>query len=182
MAGYWRFWGPANVPPFRKLRSDYPLFYTSCNCPRRHGWHVHRPLSCNRITSSGARWKTATLVLGLCWHRENLALRSKHGLGSAYLHKFAWPDAGPISLNTERKHCSLTCASSPTLSVCTTLFERECDLEDHNANVELPALELQAASCFDKRNVTYGSLNLGFVGSQAAQHGCSVDRQISSTQ
>jgi hypothetical protein len=152
------------VPPFRKLRSDYPLFYTSCNCPRRHRCaHVHRLLRCNRIASSGARSKTASLVLGLRCHRENLALCSKHSLTSAYLHKFASPDAGPISLNTERKQYSLTCASSPTVSVCTTLFAHKSYLEDHHANVELPALELQAESCFDKRNVIYGSLNLGFL-------------------
>jgi hypothetical protein len=84
-------------------------------------------------------------------------------LTSAYLHKFASPDAGPISLNTERKQYSLTCASSPTVSVCTTLFAHKSYLEDHHANVELPALELQAESCFDKRNVIYGSLNLGFL-------------------
>jgi hypothetical protein len=152
------------VPPFRKLRSDYPLFYTSCNCPRRHRCaHVHRLLRCNRIASSGARSKTASLVLGLRCHRENLALCSKHSLTSADLHKFASRDAGPTSLNTERKQYSLTCASSPTLSVCTTLFAHKSYLEDHHANVELPALELQAESCFDKRNVIYGSLNLGFL-------------------
>jgi hypothetical protein len=26
MAGYWRFWRAANVPPLRTLRSDYPCF------------------------------------------------------------------------------------------------------------------------------------------------------------
>jgi hypothetical protein len=152
------------VPPFRKLRSDYPLFFNSCRCPRRHRCaHVHRLLMCNRIASSGARSKIARLVLGLGRHRKNHALSPKHGFSSADLHKFASPDAGPISLNTERKQCSLTCPSSPTLSVCTTLFAHECDLEDHRANVELPALELQAESCFDKRNIKYSSLILAFL-------------------
>src|SRR5882724_3886479 len=164
MARYWRFWRAANVPPFRKLRSDYPLFFTSCNCPRRHRCaHVHRLLMCNGIASSDARTKTTRLVLGLHWHRENLALSPKYGLSSAYLHKSASPDAGPISLDTERKQRSLTCASSPKQYVCTTLFVLEFCPEDHNANVELPALELQAESCFDKRNVTFGSLNLSFI-------------------
>jgi hypothetical protein len=164
MARYWRFWRAANVPPFRKLRSDYPLFYTSCNCPRRHRCaHVHRLLRCNRIASSGARSKTASLVLGLRCHRENLALCSKHSLTSAYLHKFASPDAGPISLNTERKQCSLTCANSPKQYVHNPVVALEFCLEDHQANVELPALELQAGSCFDKRNVRYSSLILAFL-------------------
>jgi hypothetical protein len=117
----------------------------------------------NRILLSGARTKTTRLVLGLHWHRENPAFSPKHGLSSAYLHKVASPDAGPITLNTERKECSLTCASSPKRCVCTTLFALEFHLEDHDANVELPALELQAESCFDERNITYGSLNLGFM-------------------
>jgi hypothetical protein len=82
-------------------------------------------------------------------------------LSSADLHKFTSADAGPISLGTERKQRSLTCASSPKRYVCTTLFTHKFDLEDHRATVELPALELQAESCFDKRNVTYGPLNLG---------------------
>ncbi|MCU1317365.1 MAG: hypothetical protein JWN63_2687 [Candidatus Acidoferrum typicum] len=152
------------MPPFRNLRSDYPLFFTSCNCPRRHGCaHVHRLLMCNRIASSGARSKIARLVLGLRRHRKNHALSPKHGLSSADLHKFASPDAGPISLNTERKQRSLTCASSPKLSVCATFFAHECDFEDHRANVELPALELQAESCFDKRNAKYSSLILAFL-------------------
>jgi hypothetical protein len=164
MAGYWRFWRAANVPPFRNLRSDYPLFFTSCNCPRRHRCaHVHRLLMCNRIASSGARSKIARLVLALRRHRKNHALSPKHGLSSADLHKFASPDAGPISLHTERKQRSLTCASSPKLSVGVTLFAHECDLEDHRANVELPALKLQAESCFDKRNVKYSSLILAFL-------------------
>jgi hypothetical protein len=152
------------VPPFRKLRSDYPLFFTSCNCPRRHRCaHVHRLLMCNRIASSGARSKIARLVLGLRRHRKNHALCPKHGLSSADLHKFASPDAGPISLNTERKQRSLTCASLLKRYVCTTLFTHKFDLEDHRATVELPALELQAESCFDKRNVRYSSLILAFL-------------------
>jgi hypothetical protein len=40
---------------------------------------------------------------------------------------------------------------------------REFYLEDHHANVELPALELQAESCFDKRNAKYSSLILAFL-------------------
>jgi hypothetical protein len=152
------------VPPFRKLRSDYPLFFTSCNCLRQcRCAHVHRLLMSNRIASSGARSKTASLVLGLRWHRENHALCPKHGLSSAHLHEFTSPDAGPISLNTERTQRSLTCASSPKRYVCTTFFALEFDLEDHHANIELPALELQAESYCDKRNVRYGSLNLGFL-------------------
>ena len=180
MAGYWRFWRAANVPPLRKLRSDYPLFFTSCNCSRRHRCaHAHRLLMSNRIASSGASSRTVRLILALRWHRKNHALCPKHGLSSADLHKFASLDAGPISLNTERKQCSLTCASSPKRYVCTTLFTHKFDLEDHRATVELPALELQTESCFDKRNVKYGPLILGFLGSQAAQHSCAVDRQIS---
>ena len=152
------------MPPFRKLRSDYPLFFTSCNCIRQcRCAHVHRLLMSNRIASSGARSRTARLVLGFRWRRKNHALCPKHGLSSADLHKFALPDAGPISLNTERKQCSLTCASSPKRYVCTNLFALEFYLEDHHANIELPALEWQAESCFDKRNVTYVSLNLGFM-------------------
>jgi hypothetical protein len=117
----------------------------------------------NRIASCGARSRSASLVLGLRWHKKNHALCPKHGLSSAYLHKFASPDAGPNSLNTERKQRSLTCASGPKQYVCTTLFALEFYLDDHHANVELPALELQAEPCFDKRNVRYGSLNLGFM-------------------
>jgi hypothetical protein len=162
MTGYWRFWRAANVCPFRKLRSDYPLFFPSCNCLRQYRCaHVHRLVTSNRIASSGASSRTVRLILALRWHRKNHALCPKHGLSSADLHKFTSPNAGPISLNTERKQCSLTCASSPKQYVCTTLFTQKFDLEDHRATVELPALELQAESCFDKRNVTYGSLNLG---------------------
>ena len=126
------------MPPFRNLRSDYPLFFTSCNCIRQcRCAHVHRLVMSNRIASSGARPRTARLVLGFRWHRRNDALCLKHGLSSADLHKFALPDAGPISLNTKRKQCSLT--------------------------VELPALELQTESCFDKRNAKYSSLILAFL-------------------
>src|SRR5438270_309390 len=156
MAEYWQFWRVANVPPFRKLRSDYPLFFISCNCPRQHRCaHVHRLLRCNRVASSGARSKSETLVLGLPCQRENHALCPKRGLSSAYLHKFALPDAGPISLNTERKQCSLTCASSQKRYLCTKLFALEFYLEDQHANLELPALEFQAESCFDKRHVKW---------------------------
>lgn len=152
------------MPPFRNLRSDYPLFFTSCNCIRQcRCAHVHRLVMSNRIASSGARPRTARLVLGFRWHRRNDALCLKHGLSSADLHKFALPDAGPISLNTKRKQCSLTCASSPKRYVCAKLFVREFYLEDHHANVELPALELQAESCFDKRNAKYSSLILAFL-------------------
>jgi hypothetical protein len=84
-------------------------------------------------------------------------------LSSAYLHKVASPDAGPISLNTERKQCSLTCANSPKQYVHNPVVALEFCLEDHQANVELPALELQAGSCFDKRNVRYSSLILAFL-------------------
>jgi hypothetical protein len=115
----------------------------------------------NRIASSDARSKTPTWVLGFHWHKENHTLCPNHDLSSADLHKFASPDAGSISLNTERKQCSLTCASSPQRSVCTTLFVYECDLEDHRAIAEPPTVELNAESTLDKRNVTYGSLNLG---------------------
>jgi hypothetical protein len=115
----------------------------------------------NSIAPSGTPSETATWVLGFHWRRENHWLCPKHGLSFAKLHKFASPDTGPVSLNTERKQCSLTCASSPKRYVCTTLLAPEFYLEDHHANTELPALELQAESCFDKRNVTYGSLNLG---------------------
>ena len=75
MTRYWRFWRTANVPPFRKLRSDYPLSFISCNCLRRcRCAHVHRLLMKNRIAASGARSKTATRVLGFHWHKENHAL------------------------------------------------------------------------------------------------------------
>lgn len=162
MAGYCRFRTAANVPTFRKLRSDYPLLFTSCNCLRQHRCaQVHRFVMSNRIASSGARSRTARLVLGLCWQRKNRALCPKHNLSSGYLHKFVSPDTGPISLNTERNGCSLTSASSRTLSVCTTLFTRRFDLEDQRVTLELPTLKLQTESCFDKRNVTYRSLNLG---------------------
>lgn len=164
MAGHWRFWRAAKVPPFRKLRSDYPLLFTSCNCSRQHRCaHVHRFLMSNRIAPSSARSETARLVLGLHWHKENHVLCPKHTLSSGYLHKFASLDAGPISLNTERKQCSLTCASSPKRYVCTTLFTHKFDLDDHRATVQWPTLELKAASCFDKRNVKYGALNLSFL-------------------
>lgn len=164
MAGYWRFWRAANAPAFRKLRSDYPLFFTSCNCSRQHRCaHVHRFLMSHRIASSGARSETAMRVLGLHWHGENHALCPTHDLSSAYLHKFASPDAGRISLNTEQKQCLLMCTSSAKRSVCTAVCALELYLEDHHANVELPALGLQAESCFDKRNIEYGSLNFGFM-------------------
>ena len=152
------------MSPFRKLRSDYPLFFTSCNCLRRcRCAHVHRLLMSNRIASSGARSRTARLVLGLRWHRKNHALCPKHGLSSADLHKFASPDAGPISLNTERKQCSLTCASSPKRYVCTTLFALEFYLEDHLANVELPVLELQSRILLRQRMLDTSSLILALM-------------------
>jgi hypothetical protein len=164
MTAYWRFWRAANVCPFRKLRSDYPLFFPSCNCLRQcRCTHVHRLVMSNRIASSGASSRTVRLILALRWHRKNHALCPKHGLSSADLHKFTSPDAGPISLNTERKQCSLTCASSLKRYVCTTLFTHKFDLEYHRATVELPALELQTESCFDKRNVRYSSLILAFL-------------------
>ena len=164
MAGYWRFWRAANVPWFTKLRSDYPLFFTSCNCSgQRRCTHIHRLLMSNRIASSGARSETALQVLGLRWHSENNALCPKHGLSSAYLHRFGSPDAGPISLHIKRKPCSLTCASCPKLSVCAAVFALEFHLQDHHANAELPTLELQAESCLDKLNIEYGSLNFGFM-------------------
>jgi hypothetical protein len=157
MTRYWRFWRAANVRPFRSLRSDYPLFFTSRNCLRQcRCAHIHRLLMSHGIAPSGARSEPTRLVLGLHWHKENHALCTQHGFSSGYLHRFVSPAAGPISLSTERK-CSLTCTSRPKLSVCT-------------------------AVCFDKRNVKYGALNRGFLVSQAAQHSCSVHRQISSTQ
>jgi hypothetical protein len=164
MAGYWRFWRASNVHPFRNLRSDYPLFFPSCNCLRQcRCAHAHRLLMSNRIASSGASSRTVRLILALRWHRKNHALCPRHGLSSADLHKFASLHAGPISLNTERKQCSLTCASSPKRYVCTTLFTHKFDLEDHRATVELPPFELQTESCFDKRNVKYGPLSLGLL-------------------
>ena len=57
----------------------------------------------------------------------------------------------------------MTCASSPKLSVCANLFVDAFDHKDYRANVESPALELQAESCFDKRNVKYSSLILAFL-------------------
>ena len=152
------------MPPFRKLRSDYPLFFTSCNCIRQcRCAHVHRLVMSNRIASSGVSSRTVRLILALRWHRRNDALCLKHGLSSADLHKFALPDAGPISLNTKRKQCSLTCASSPKRYVCTTLFTHKFDLEDHRATVELAVLLLQTESCFGRRNVRYSSLILAFL-------------------
>jgi hypothetical protein len=164
MTRYWRFWRAANVRPFRNLRSDYPLFFTSRNCLRQcRCAHVHRLLLSNRIASSGARSRTARLVFGLRWHRKNHALWPKQGLSSADLHKFALPDAGPIFSNSERKQCSLTYASIPKRYVCTTLFALEFYLEDHHANVELAVLELHTESCFDKQNVKYNPLILTFL-------------------
>ena len=152
------------MPPFSNLRSDYPLFFTSCNWIRQcRCAHVHRLLMSDRIASSGSRSRTARLVLGFRWHRKNHALCPKHGLSTAALHKFALPDAGPISLKYQTEAMFIYCASSPKRYVCTKFFALEFYLEDHHANVELPALELQAESCFDKRHVTYGSLNLGFM-------------------
>jgi hypothetical protein len=152
------------VPPFRKLRSDYPLFFTSCNCLRQcRCAHVHRLLMSHRIALSGARSETARLVLELHWHKENHTLCLKHRLSSAYLHRFVSPDAGSISLRTERQQCSLTCARSPKLSVHNALFAFEFYLDDHLANVELAVLELQTASRFDKGNVKYSSLILAFL-------------------
>jgi hypothetical protein len=150
------------VPLFRKLRSDYHLFFISCNCARQHRCaHVLRLLMCNKIASSGARTKSRRLALDLQWHRENPA--PKPGLSSAYLHKFASPDAGPISPNIERKQRASTWPSSLKQYVCTTLFALEVYLEDHHAKVELPALELQGDSRFDKRNVKYSSLIPAFL-------------------
>ncbi len=150
--------------PFRKLRSDYPLFFSSCTCLRQcRCAHIHRLLMSHKLASSGARSETARLVLEFHWHKENHTLCPKHGLSSANLHKFASADAGSISLNTERKQCSLTCASSLNRYVCTTLFTHKFDVEDHRATVELPALALQAESCFAKRNVRYSSLILAFL-------------------
>jgi hypothetical protein len=164
MTGYWRFWMAANVCPFRKLRSDYPLFFSSCNCLRQcRCAHIHRLLMSHKPASSGARSETARLVLELHWHKENHTLCPKHGLSSANLHTFTSPDAGPISLNTERKQCSLTCASSPKQYVHNPVVALEFCLEDHQANVELAVLLLQTESCFDKRNVRYSSLILAFL-------------------
>jgi len=129
MARYWRFWRAANVPPFRKLRSDYPLFFTSCNCLRQcRCAHAHRLLMSNRIVLSGA---------------------------------------------------SLTCASSPKLYVCTTLLALEFYLEDHQANIKLPALKFQDESCFDKQKCHIRLVESRVDGSQAAQHSCAIDCQIS---
>jgi hypothetical protein len=180
MAGYWRFWRAANVPPFRKLRSDYPLFFTSWNYLRWHGCtHVHRLLMSNRIASSGTRSRTARFVLGLRWHRKNHALCHKHGLSSADLHKFVSPDAGPNSLNTERKQCSLTCASSPKRYVCATLFALEYYLEDHHANVELPVLEFEDRIQLRQTQSQIWLAESPVLGPQAEQHSCAVDHQIS---
>jgi hypothetical protein len=148
------------VPPSRKLCSDYPLFFRSCSCLRQcRSAQVHRPLMRNRIASSGARSKAPGLVLSLHWRGENPALSPKHGLSC----KFASPDARSISLNTERKQRSLPCTSTQKQYIWTTLFALEFYLENHHANVELPALDCNAESCFDKRNGTYGSSDLGFM-------------------
>jgi hypothetical protein len=164
MAGYWRFWRAANVPPLRNLRSDYPLFFTSCNCLRQcRCAHAHRLFMSNRIVSSCASSRTVRLIPALRWHRKNHALCPRHGLSSADLHKFTSPDAGAISLNTKRKQCSLTCARSPRLSVRTAVVALEFYFENHHANFELAVLELQTECCFDKRNVKCGPLNLGFL-------------------
>jgi hypothetical protein len=136
MTRYWRFWRASNVRPFRSLRSDYPLFVTCRNCLRQcRCAHIHRLLMSHKIASSGARADTARLILGLHWHSENDALCRNHGLSSGHLHRLVSPDFGSISLCTERKQCSLTCASSPKLSACTTLFAHGFDLEDHRATV-----------------------------------------------
>ena len=162
MTGYWRFWRAANVPPFRKLRSDYPLFFTSCNCSLQHRCaHVHRFLMSNRIASSGARSRTARLILALRWHRKNHGLRPEHGLSCAYLHRFVSLNGRSISLRTQHQQCSLTCARSPKLSLNKPVVAFEFHLENHHANAELPALELQVESSFDNRNVAYGSSTLG---------------------
>ena len=164
MTEYWRFWRASNVPPFRNLRSDYPLFFSSRNCLRQHRCaHIHRLLMSNSIAPSGIPSETTTWVLGLQWRRENHWLCPKHGLSCAYLHRFVSLNDGSISLRSEHQQCSLTCARNPELSVHNPVVALEFYLEDHHANIELPALELQAESYFDKRNVKYGSLNLGFL-------------------
>lgn len=164
MTGYWPFWRSANVCPFRKLRPDYPLFFPSCNCLRQcRCAHIHRLLMSHKLASSGARSETARLVLEFHWHKENHTLCPKHGLSSANLHKFASADAGSISLYTERKQCSLTCASSPKQYVHNPVVALKFCLEDHQATVELAVLLLQTESCFDKRNVRYSSLILAFL-------------------
>jgi hypothetical protein len=131
MAGYWRFWRAANVPPFRKLRSDYPLFFTFCNCLRQcRCAHSHRLLMSHRVASSGARARTARLVLGLLWHRENHALCPKRGLSFAWPQRLVSSDVGPIYLSTEPRQCSLTCTSSSKLYVCRTFLAHKFSLED----------------------------------------------------
>jgi hypothetical protein len=176
MAGYWRFWRAANVPRFRNLRSDYPLFFTSCNCIRQcRCAHAHRLLMSHRVAPSGARSRTPRLVLGLLSHRENHALCPKHSLSSAWVQRFVSRDSGPIYLNTEPRQCPLRCASSPKRYVCRTLFA-------HTFNLKESAVELQIQARFDTRNVKYGLIESRLTGSHPAQQDCSVDRQISSTQ
>jgi hypothetical protein len=147
MAGYWRFWRATNVRLFRKLRSDYPLFFTCCNCLRQcRCAHSHRLLMSHRVGSSGARARTARF-LGLLWHRENHALCPKHSLSSAWVQRFVSPDAGPIYLSTEPRQCPLTCASSPKRYVCRTIFAHKFSLKD------------QQLSCRSKPALTHQMLN-----------------------
>jgi hypothetical protein len=156
MAGYWRFWRAANVPLFRKLRSDYPLFFTACNRVRQCRWaDAHRLLMSHGVAASGARSRTTRLVLGLLWHRENHALCPKDGLSSGWPQRFVSPDAGPIYLSTEPRQCPLTCVSSPKPYVCRTLFA-------HKFNLKESAVELLTESSFDTRNVNTDSLNSCF--------------------
>jgi hypothetical protein len=157
MAGYWRFWRATNVRLFRKLRSDYPLFFTCCNCLRQcRCAHSHRLLMSHRVGSSGARARTARF-LGLLWHRENHALCPKHGLTSAWPQRFVSPDAGPIYLSTEPWQCPLTCISSSKLYVCRTFLV-------HKFSPENEQLSCRPNPALTHVMLNTDSLNPGFPG------------------
>ena len=123
MTGYRRFRREANLPPFRKLRSDYPLFFSLRNCSQQHRYaHIHRLSMSNSMAPPDIPSETATWVLGFHWCRKNHCLCPKHGLSSGYLRGFFSSDAGAIPWVPNGNNVHRRAPTARGFAVCTAIL------------------------------------------------------------